>query len=225
MPVLAKHSFSNLRSLSLAWGGGHPGGTAFTHHVHIPKDALMIIRELVSLEQLSLCAGSTDGGQPQWLVDHAELLACLSKLQRLKKLALVRDTYPIPEDGHIFKIDDRVMEYYSAYVVTQAEVRDAYTRPELDLEEDAALDEFGYDDEHNMRVREWTRAHRNRMLIRAEEYAAALPVLEWMYCGQRPMGFEKDPKSPSRKAVALSENKDGCITYLASTFGSGTYQA
>ncbi|RSL50082.1 hypothetical protein CEP54_012121 [Fusarium duplospermum] len=225
IPALASHSFSNLRSLSLAWGGGKFGDSDYPHDVHIPKQALLTIGNLVSLEQLCLCAGLITGYQQcQWAVDHAELVSCLGKLKRLEKLALVQDTYPIP--GGV--MDSEV--YYRAFVVTPAEIQDAELRPELDPEESDEDDEMEMDDdsyESIIEMRQWNRAHRNRMLHHAEKYAAVLPELEWMLCGKLPIGFEQDPENPAapRRAVPLSLEMDSCNTFLELTFGCGITQA
>ncbi|RSL94609.1 hypothetical protein CDV31_014239 [Fusarium ambrosium] len=224
IPALASNSFSNLRSLSLAWGGGRFGNSDYPHDVHIPKQALLTIGNLVSLEQLCLCAGFTAGQQCQWAVDHAELVTCLGKLKKLKKLALVRDTYPIPGGT----IDSEL--YYESFIVTQAMIEDSELRPELDDEESDEDDEMEIDDDNyegTMEMRWWNRAHRNHMLDHAEKYAAVLPELEWMLCGKWPIGFEQDPENPAapRKAVPLSREMDCCETFLESTFGCGITQA
>ncbi|KAM5376942.1 hypothetical protein ACJZ2D_005286 [Fusarium nematophilum] len=95
IPALTSHDFSTLRSLSLAWVGGSIDDSTRPHGVHVPKAALAAIGALVSLEQLSLCAGISFGWRHQWLVDHDELRGHLGKLKSLRKLALVRDTYPV----------------------------------------------------------------------------------------------------------------------------------
>ncbi|KAJ4211806.1 hypothetical protein NW759_012094 [Fusarium solani] len=99
IPVLENHSFSNLRTLSLALGEGSDDTEMLPHDARVPRTALRAIGRLVSLEQLALSAGLTDGYKSQWLVDHDELRGCLGNLKRLRKLAIVQDTYPIPEPG------------------------------------------------------------------------------------------------------------------------------
>ncbi|EEU43467.1 uncharacterized protein NECHADRAFT_82786 [Fusarium vanettenii 77-13-4] len=218
IPALTGHNFSQLRSLSLAWGGGSDeDDDHIPHNLRIPKKSLLALEALTSLEQLSLAVGNQTGEEAQWAVKHDKLLASLGKLQKLKKLALSRDTYPIPLDE-----DDRYSDdYYEACAVTDAEIRDAKLRPELDIEEDlegTGLDDEGSDDDD---MRDWTRAHRNRMLSHAERYAAVLPELEWMFCGRWPMGIVRDPKNPAApvKAVPLSRSMDECVTFLKKTFG------
>ncbi|RSL99900.1 hypothetical protein CEP52_009430 [Fusarium oligoseptatum] len=216
IPALASHSFSNLRSLSLAWGGGMFEDAPYPHDVHIPKQALLTIGNLVSLEQLCLCAGLTIGRECQWVVDHDELVACLGKLKKLRKLALLQDTYPIA--GGAIGIDSEL--YYESFIVTQNMVEDSQLRPGLDLEEP----EYAYE---TIEMQCWHRGHRNRMLDHAEKYAAVLPELEWMLCGKWPIGFEQDPENPAapREAVPLSREMDRCETFLRSTFGCGITQA
>ncbi|KAL2678956.1 hypothetical protein Neosp_009710 [[Neocosmospora] mangrovei] len=208
---------SQLRSLSLAWGGGSDeDDDHIRHNLRIPKKSLLALEALTSLEQLSLAVGNQTGQEAQWAVKHDKLLASLGKLQKLKKLALSRDTYPIPLDA-----DDRYSDdYYEACAVTDAEIRDAKLRPELDIAEDlegTGLDDKGSDSDD---MRHWTRAHRNRMLSHAERYAAVLPELEWMFCGRWPMGIERDFKNPAApvKAVPLSriEQDSSVNTVVAS---------
>ncbi|RSL76043.1 hypothetical protein CEP51_010337, partial [Fusarium floridanum] len=187
IPALASHNFSNLRSLSLAWGGGMFEDAPYPHDVHIPKQALLTIGNIVSLEQLYLCAGLNIGRECQWAVDHAELVTCLGKLKKLRKLALVQDTYPIA--GGAIGIDSEL--YYESFVVTRNMIEDSELRPELDDEESDEDDEMEINDDNyegTMEMRWWNRAHRNRMLDHAEKYAAVLPELEWMLCGKWPIG-------------------------------------
>lgn len=262
IPALASHSFNHLRSLSLAWGGGTDidDEDPIPYNLRIPKRALLALEKLISLEQLSLSVGNGPEKEAQWAVKHPELLASLGKLRKLKRLALSRDTYPValPEDER--ECDD----YYKAYAVSHAEIRDAQLRPELDIEEDlkvAALDEDEdeddnddddddndeddegednddeyeddeddedeYTDPFDDYIQHWTRAHRNRMLSHAENYAAVLPDLEWMLCGRWPMALERDPVNPAapRKAVPLTQRMDHCITFLKKTFGCDISQA
>ncbi|KAH6890648.1 hypothetical protein B0T10DRAFT_561147 [Thelonectria olida] len=164
------------------------------HATHIPETALAVIATIVSLEQLSLTSGNSYGWRHQWLVDHTTLRAHLRSLSRLKKLALVRDAYPVPAFSDI-----DVEQYYSVRLVSDAEEDDAEARMELDMDETTQVFDtldmdittrFNYEQD-----KIWERAHRNRMPTQAEAYAAVLPALEWMFCGQRPMGFEKDPES------------------------------
>ncbi|RGP81433.1 hypothetical protein FLONG3_578 [Fusarium longipes] len=134
IPALMSRDFDNLRSLSLAWGSGSMDESTKPHQVNIPHTALEAIGRLVSLEQLSLRAGSSLGWRHQWLVNHDELRRQFDQLKQLKMLALVRDTYPIPLPG----VD--VERYYKLQFIGKQETIDAEARPELDLNEN---DPFG----------------------------------------------------------------------------------
>jgi hypothetical protein len=185
IPALMSHDFGNLRSLSLAWGGGSIDESTKPHQVHIPQTALKTIGRLVSLEQLSLCAGYCFGWRHQWLVYHEELRRYFSQLKQLKMLALVRDTYPILLPG----MD--VERYYEFRYSGDQERVDARKRPELDQTEKPLLgtqpEGEEYDERGDFQDQLWERAHRNRMLEQAEKYAATLPRLKWIFCRQRPI--------------------------------------
>lgn len=218
VPALVSHDFSNLRSLSLAWGGGSMDESTKPHDVHVPKTAFTTIGRLVSLEQLSLSAGICFGWRHQWLVNHEELRRHFGQLKGLKLLALVRDTYPIPLPG----ID--VEQYYELRFSGDQEKTDAKARPELELNENTPFGTRPEGEEHDERDdfqdQLWERAHRNRMLEQAERYAATLPKLEWIFCGQRRMGFKQKIEGPTtpRIAVPLTKVRDECYTFLQSTF-------
>ncbi|KAI1067093.1 hypothetical protein LB506_003888 [Fusarium annulatum] len=195
MPILNSCDFGSLRSLHLTWG-----------EPQIPTKSLRIIGRLVSLEQLSLSAGKSYGPQHHWLVDHDKLRRRLRRLQRLTKLAIVQDTYPAP----IPQLPDEL--YYEFRVPGPRSRDDVLARPELDVDEDAT----GRFDVETL----WERMHRNRMLNQAEKYAAIFPKLEWMFCGQRPMGFMQaaEGQCELRKAIPLTKGRDQCRTYLGETF-------
>ncbi|KAI1047614.1 hypothetical protein LB505_012688 [Fusarium chuoi] len=195
MPILNSCDFGSLRSLHLAWG-----------EPQIPTKSLRIIGRLVSLEQLSLSAGKSYGQQQHWLVDHDKLRRRLRRLQRLTKLAIVQDTYPAP----VPQLPDEL--YYEFRVPGPGSMGDVTARPELDVDEDAR---------RPIEVEAlWERMHRNRMLDQAEKYAAIFPKLEWMFCGQRPMGFTQaaEGQCELRKAIPLTKGRDQCRTYLGETF-------
>lgn len=67
----------------------------------------------------------------------------------------------------------------------------------------------------------WERVHRNRMLRQAEKYAAAIPSLEWIYCGQWPMAIQERGNETPRVAVPLSKERDTCYTALSRMFAMG----
>uniref|UniRef100_A0A0D2XTZ6 F-box domain-containing protein n=1 Tax=Fusarium oxysporum (strain Fo5176) TaxID=660025 RepID=A0A0D2XTZ6_FUSOF len=209
LPTLSSLDFGNLRSLYLAWG-----------EAQIPEKSLRRIGRLVSLEQLSLSAGKPSGWQHQWLVDHDELRQHLRQLQGLTKLALVRDTCPVPVPYPGLPSET----YYKMLFAGSEEREDAEARPDLDMDQDTESD--AQEGEGLLRDMEeiWERAHRNRMLDQAEKYAAVFPKLEWMFCGQRPMGFMKTPEGQCefRRAVPLTQGRDECRTYRQAIF-RGSY--
>ncbi|RYP33546.1 hypothetical protein DL768_011095 [Monosporascus sp. mg162] len=206
IPLLRPDRFVNLRSLSLAFGDGSLSAERGPRSTTIPESSLEVIGKLVSLEQLCLSAGIRTGWRTQWLINHDILRKHLVRLTKLKKLAFSRDTYsPNP----IFAMLDEVEGYYSMRNVGREQKAAARARPELDdNHEDLADDEI------------WERAHRNLMLDEADKYAALLPDLEWIFCGQWPMGVRRssDGRGPAR-AFPLTEERDECYTFLQRTFG------
>ncbi|KAI3588961.1 hypothetical protein IWW34DRAFT_877961 [Fusarium oxysporum f. sp. albedinis] len=205
LPTLSSLDFGNLRSLYLAWG-----------EAQIPEKSLRRIGRLVSLEQLSLSAGKPSGWQHQWLVDHDELRQHLRQLQGLTKLALVRDTCPVPVPYPGLPSET----YYKMRFAGSEEREDAEARPDLDMDQDTESDAQEGEGLLGDMEEAWERAHRNRMLDQAEKYAAVFPKLEWMFCGQRPMGFMKTPEGQCefRRAVPLTQGRDECRTYRRAIF-------
>ncbi|RYP05336.1 hypothetical protein DL764_003881 [Monosporascus ibericus] len=206
IPLLRPDTFGNLRSLSLAFGDGSYSAERGPRSTTIPESSLEAIGKLVSLEQLCLSAGIRTGWRTQWLINHDILRKYLVGLTKLKKLAFSRDTYsPNP----IFAMLDEVDGYYSMRNVGREQKAAARARPELDDSHDGlAGDEI------------WERAHRNLMLDEADKYAALLPDLEWILCGQRPMGVRRSlgGGGPAR-AFPLTKERDECYTFLQRTFG------
>ncbi|KAL6790178.1 hypothetical protein GGI42DRAFT_347192 [Trichoderma sp. SZMC 28013] len=139
-------------------------------------------------------------------------------------LALARDTYPISSISHI-----DVEKYYSLRLVGETERADARARADLDIDETSSVvdthdmieNQQNEGEESEAEVQIWERAHRNRMLAQAEAYAAAFPALEWILCGQRPIGFHCDLENniSHKKAIPLTQNRDECYTFLNRTFG------
>ncbi|KAL7624777.1 hypothetical protein AAE478_006349 [Parahypoxylon ruwenzoriense] len=231
VPLLSKEQFTNLRSLSLAWGGGCMKEETRPHVVYVPETSLSVIGKIAMLEQLSLCAGISVSWRSQWLVDHEQLRECFRELKSLKKLALSRDTYAFGQRG------SDVEAYYSDKEVGEGEKAAAVVRPELDdvvvglsrLALDARQDAEIFNAEEAAQLDAvWERAHRNRMLAEAESYAAVLPSLEWIYLGQRPMTVvvqqKDDPRGsgPKKWAVPSTQHRDECYTFLKQTFAMGT---
>ncbi|KAF5009434.1 hypothetical protein FDECE_4366 [Fusarium decemcellulare] len=227
IPVLANHSFDNLRSLFLAWhhSNAHPDNVNL---VCVPESALAVVGRLKSLEQLSLRAGMNYTWEQYWQVDHDKLRAHLRGLKRLRKLALSRDTYDMHDEEYTN------FGYYYHRVVDYRTLVDADARPELDTGmdlDDPEMDQVykgqeldvyaGLDGEptHDS-DQSWEMAHRNRMLTHAEAWAAVLPELEWVLFGQRPIGIERNPQDPTAppRAVPLTTKRYKCTHFLNNTF-------
>ncbi|KAF5536408.1 hypothetical protein FMEXI_10354 [Fusarium mexicanum] len=116
LPRLSSLDFGNLKSLYLAWG-----------ETQIPDESLQMIARLASLEQLSLRAGRPCEWKYYWDVDHDKLRQHLSPLQRLTKLALAHDTYPVD-------VDSLPTGFYYHCPIPPESVEKANARPELDRE-------------------------------------------------------------------------------------------
>jgi len=160
----------------------------------------------VSLEQLYLSAGQQAGWRCQWLVDHEILRANFKGLTKLKKLAIDRDTYRT--------IDELEVEaYYSDKVLRHADWLRAHEA--LGVNEDLEDDDVPYDEI-------FERGHRDLMLAEAEKYAATLPSLEWIFCGQWPMAIEEHENGKVRAAVPLTKERDSCWTALNRMFSMET---
>lgn len=104
--------------------------------------------------------------------------------------------------------------YYSLQLVTAGERADAEARMELYMDETTQPIGTQETDEQSsdtgVEVGIWERA--------------VLPALEWMICGQRPMGLERDLEdlTASRRTVPLTKFRDECHTFLNKTFGLAT---
>lgn len=115
-------------------------------------------------------------------------------LTRLKKLATCRDTYRIPD------IPDSEGYYSERNPLDGPWEDDARARPEMD--------EVAHVEDVDMSYNAiWERAHRNRML-RQLKYPAAMPSLEWIYCGQWPMAIQDRGNKTFRAAIPLSKERD-----------------
>ena len=178
------------------------------HVVTVAEESIAAIGKITSLEQLCLTAGELLGWPCQWLVNHEVLRANLKGLTKLKKLAICRDTYRTDTPGV------EVEEYYTLYDLNDHELIDEQARSELD---EASVIEF--DDEALEGI--WERAHCRRMLRQAEKYAAAMPSLEWIYCGQWPMAIQERGNGTARAAIPLTKGRDTCYTALGRMFSMG----
>ncbi|CEJ81538.1 hypothetical protein VHEMI01659 [[Torrubiella] hemipterigena] len=213
IPILAEGLFRNLTCLSLQCGTLDNDDRPMD--AHISEAALKTIGKIESLERLHLSVGFSFGWKCQWLIDHNAMRHSLATLKKLTMLAFERDTY------RISAMPSMAPElYYSARLVGNDERELAEMRSDI-VKNDQHIG--GEDDEDDEDDEIWERAHRNRMLTEAEAYAALFPQLEWLLCGQRPIGFSKSVESSTapRKAVPLTTQRDECYTFLQETFGLG----
>lgn len=208
MPCLSSHSFSHLRSLSLAWQGPWDirlAGQEQENIAYIPERHLATIGGLSSLEQLCLSAGVSGTWRAQWLVDHAAVREHLAGLTHLKKLALCNDTYKDADTP--LKLAE---SYYSIQPLWEGEIsliQERFTDLRL-LANDADC--------------QWELAHRCRMHNEADQYAEVLPSLDWMYCGQWRMEIKRS--EVKWNVVPLSKERDSCYAFLENTFAFGTVE-
>lgn len=160
-------------------------------------------------------------------MDHDELRGHLSRLKRLERLALSRDTYL----ETIFEPE----KYYSYQVASPQMRYDARTRPGLDYPGGTAIYHESDDDpmadngphlgEHEEHFRSlnagevWELGYRNRMITHVEKYAVAIPSLEWMVCGELPMEIVRGDWGIV--ANPLAGELDTCFTMLNRMFGMG----
>ncbi|KAI1075344.1 hypothetical protein F5B20DRAFT_573487 [Whalleya microplaca] len=188
--ALSSRGFTSLRTLSLTWGRGSIDESTDMHIAHNQRDLLAVVGKITTLQQLSLQYHDIWGSYG-WLIDHDEMRTSLRPLKQLKKLAFGQDIYPVREV--------RPFSPIGLYVqVSDSDRIDAEARPELD---DASENLLELDDD-----KLWARAHRNRMLAQAEKYAAILPSLEWMLCGQEPMLIQGNTSNTDLK-VAMPASK------------------
>lgn len=167
------------------------------------------------------------------LIDHDVLRASFRGLARLKRLAFSRDTYS-PRG-----LPATLVEAYYEYRILSPIDRAfrAMRRRGLSLPGDESTGEGtddddddddssgggGGDDSGLSDEEIWERHHRRRMVREAEKYAAVLPELEWIYCGQWPMDIRKEETSSGTRRVAVpsSEERDTCWTLLRRMFSMG----
>lgn len=156
----------------------------------ISDSALEMISSLNSLQQIHLSGGYPFGRARNFQIDHEATRKHLQKLVFLKKIAFSRDTY---NDG----LAGSSLEYY--------------------YEKEFLAEAAPADSEERDRI--WEEKHRKRVLTEANGYAHLMPHLEWLFFGQIPMGFEEQSGIQGRIAIALTTERDSCLTYLRKTFG------
>ncbi|EFQ25220.1 uncharacterized protein GLRG_00364 [Colletotrichum graminicola M1.001] len=215
LPCLSNGNWVNLISLSLTWAGPGMDESTRPHIARVSESALAAIGSLESLEQLRLTAGQISGWRRQWLIDHDAVRECLKGLRRLKRLAISRDTYPVP-----FGLQEPEY-YYEMRFVDQEDRKLAKKRKWINKTvpiEDS--DSETVDEEGEI----WEYAHRYKMFKQAEKYAEVIPTLEWIYCGEWPMKFvwdRADRQTRRKVAWPLAKSRDSCWSYLRRTFGMG----
>ncbi|KAK3936963.1 hypothetical protein QBC46DRAFT_268549 [Diplogelasinospora grovesii] len=218
IPLLSPKAFTNLTWLLLWWAG--LGTEALYDTFEIPEASIAAIGQLVSLRQLLLVGGEHYAPTCQWLIDHDMVRARLAALSNLQRLALCRDTY------HCWT--GPAASYYQTRVLqTEADLDLARARPDLDEASDddgvradgQEDDPWSSDDSDAGRIDGqvlWERAHRNRMLTQAERYAAVMPNLESVYCGQWLMAIEEG--GGGKVAVPLSKQRSDWWAWLGDMY-------
>ncbi|KAF5482908.1 hypothetical protein CGCF413_v015508 [Colletotrichum fructicola] len=221
MPCLSNGSWANLNSLSLTWKGPGMEESTRPHIARVSESALAAIGSLDTLEQLSLTAGVNCGWRRQWLIDHDAVRESLKGLTRLKRLAISRDTYPVP-----YNLEEP--EYYYEIKVVDPEDRKLANKRDWmnELEPIEDSDDGIMDPADEI----WEYAHRYKMFKQAEKYAEVIPTLEWVYCGEWPMKFFGGPvyedgvwdgQTTRKVAWPQAKARDSCWSYLQHTFGMG----
>ncbi|KAI1741691.1 hypothetical protein F4680DRAFT_414760 [Xylaria scruposa] len=85
--IQSLHYHGKLKRLSLAW-----------RETEIPETSLEKVSLLSSIEILHLSAGDQSGWPHNWFVDHDKIKTYVSRLSKLRRLIITRDTYPLPPD-------------------------------------------------------------------------------------------------------------------------------
>lgn len=177
--------------------------------VYVPERSLALIGKLDTLRQLRLFAGGRECRDPAWwMVDHRAMCALLSGLTKLHTLAICGDdygdsvAYNVWRDTRWWGVGPNDFEDWAEEDIDDGLVHDD------DDDDDAWPYEyvFHYVD------------HRSCMLNWAGNFAAALPSLEWMFCGSTPMGVEPPDEEGFRCVSALIEGMDRCETQLRQWF-------
>ncbi|KAL7905338.1 hypothetical protein GGI35DRAFT_145158 [Trichoderma velutinum] len=187
------------------------------------------------------------GWRQYWLPDHNDLRIRLQGLDNLQKLAFSRDTYKIPDEIPFRDIesyyDDRWVtqaEFNDALSLPhfgpvdhgRLRIRQRHDTRATDSGDSDDVDNYGFeedDDDINVHVdvnnfapndMVWERAHLYRMLNEAEQYAAVLPNLKWVFCGQRPMSVKATEGSEEKvfQATPLTNQRDPLGKILAPIF-------
>lgn len=175
-------------------------GDASPRSVSLPAHFLMALGSLPALESLYLAVGSSEVWKHQWKPDHALLRSFLGRLTKLRHLAFMLDTYPgMPDNAPMEGYDPPDFVSVCKFLEDKVESENyldpsKYARCEqpatwgTDVRPRTSAGLSMDDRKHNMRKE-------------AFEYAAILPNLEWMFCGQWSMGTGR-MLIPNRKPTA-----------------------
>ena len=166
LPLLSK--FTNLTSLRLRW----PGNCS-----SVPETALRLIGGLHSLEQLGIRCGAPDMygyGHQNWAVDHEMMRRHLSPLKKLRKLALLGDSY----EPSI--VSSGLKDYYNDTYATRNQFGYVGWAPiDIPIYVHLAMED------PKQGKPWWEKRHRNMLTIETRKYVSIFPDLEWMFFGER----------------------------------------
>ncbi|KAK3642650.1 hypothetical protein LTR56_010698 [Elasticomyces elasticus] len=215
VPLLGSGLFTTLTSLSLFWeeidmelGGQMP--------VVIDEACLAAIGTIVSLEQLCLEAGHITmelDDSCRHFLDHARVRKHFRGLTRLRNLAFGRQWEPdsIDQDsGHARRpnqlergraCERPALDKEMSWIETVKERCKLQHQQTAGMQDDSDLDD-PYRELPDLEIRKLS--HRNFFLAEAEQYAGALPNLEWLFIGQWPIAISQPSSSHFGNAVPLS---------------------
>lgn len=168
-----------------------------------PEDSLATIASISSLKHLWLSAGTQDGMQHDWVVNHDVLEEALRPLSRLETLVLTRDTYVV--DVHPL-LDSSAERYYINKILPCGlSLTDYLTEDEMQKMDcpDIHIDDA-------LRLRSllsrlaWERWHVSQMVSLATRYVERLMNLKWCFIGQLPIRVE-DIQSYSVGCLLIKE--------------------
>ncbi|KAK5744337.1 hypothetical protein LTR17_002047 [Elasticomyces elasticus] len=224
VPLLGSGLFTTLTSLSLFWeeidmelGGQMP--------VVIDEACLAAIGTTISLEQLCLEAGHILGelydDPSRDLLNHTSAREHFEDLKRLRKLAMGRTWEPgaMYQDCGLTRRPDefernRACERFGLDIdINWFETVMRYRKPRPQQTADVPIQpaqgcKSDLDDLYSALpdLEILKLSHRNLFLAEAEQYAAVLPDLEWLFIGGWPIAVSKPSSSHFGNAVPLSYN-------------------
>ncbi|KAK5656038.1 hypothetical protein OQA88_5177 [Cercophora sp. LCS_1] len=215
IPILADGRYTRLTRLSLSWYTEHESNREVKVSA-ISDASLALIGTIEPLTELSIGVHSMDLNprvRSLWLVDHDTLLPSIRGLTRLKKLTLCQDTYRCPDDtaadgspGKYYSLEAKDLDLRNRGFSPVARRRGmplitwmTMFRPGLAV--------------YQENTRSWEFLHLARMARLAKKYAAVLPQLEWICCGQRAMAIER-----SQKCVAIRPTIEGRHNHFGFSF-------